>query len=185
MHRVVVLLIKPIVFLTFSLLSASLDLKVSICQIGHFHTRDGLSIWDRQSIIKIRQNWRKKRWINWVVHPKFRPFDFQIKTYYLSDANYPTDNPSQKDNPSLAWIGPLTHIMVYFPLLFISTAINFFFFSYTTEWKTLVKILLWDRKKENYHPGTKTLLWRRYMSKLMRIIETKCVYWATKDKNNI
>ena len=28
-----------------------------------------------------------------IVHPKLRPFHFQIKTYYLSDANYPTDNP--------------------------------------------------------------------------------------------
>ena len=27
-----------------------------------------------------------------IVHPKLRPFHFQIKTYYLSDANYPTDN---------------------------------------------------------------------------------------------
>ena len=36
-----------------------------------------------------------------IVHPKLRPFHFQIKTCYLSDANYPTDN------PSLVWIRPL------------------------------------------------------------------------------
>ena len=30
-----------------------------------------------------------------IVHLNVRPFHFQIKTYYLSDANYPTDNPSQ------------------------------------------------------------------------------------------
>ena len=36
-----------------------------------------------------------------IVHPKLRPFYFEIKTYYLSDANYPTDNPSQTDNPSV------------------------------------------------------------------------------------
>ena len=37
-----------------------------------------------------------------IVHPKLRPFHFQLKTYYLSDANCPTDNPSQaKNNPSL------------------------------------------------------------------------------------
>ena len=36
-----------------------------------------------------------------IVHPKLRPFHVQIKTYYLSDANYPTDN------PSLVWIRPL------------------------------------------------------------------------------
>ena len=39
--------------------------------------------------------------VRWIVHPKLRPFHFQIKTYYLSDASYPTDNPSQTDNPSL------------------------------------------------------------------------------------
>ena len=27
-----------------------------------------------------------------IVHPKLRPFHFQIKMYYLSGANYPTDN---------------------------------------------------------------------------------------------
>ena len=35
-----------------------------------------------------------------IVHPKLRPFHFQLKTYYLSDANCPTDNPSQANNPS-------------------------------------------------------------------------------------
>ena len=39
-----------------------------------------------------------------IVHLKLRPFDFQIKTYYLSDANYPTDNPSQTDDLSLVWV---------------------------------------------------------------------------------
>ena len=33
------------------------------------------------------------------VNPKLRPFQFQIKTYYLSDANYSTDNPFPTDNP--------------------------------------------------------------------------------------
>ena len=28
-----------------------------------------------------------------IVLPKLKPFHFQIKTYYLSDANYPTHNP--------------------------------------------------------------------------------------------
>ena len=36
-----------------------------------------------------------------IVHLQLRQFHFQIKTYYLSDASYPTDNPSQTDNPSL------------------------------------------------------------------------------------
>lgn len=42
-----------------------------------------------------------------IVHPKLRPFHFQIGTYYLSDANYPTDNPSQADNSSLMRIRPM------------------------------------------------------------------------------
>ena len=42
--------------------------------------------------------------VRWIVHPKLRPFYFQIKTYYLSDPNYPMDNPFQTDNPSLVWL---------------------------------------------------------------------------------
>ena len=38
-----------------------------------------------------------------IVHAKLRPVHFQITTYYLSDANYPTDNSSQTDNPSPVW----------------------------------------------------------------------------------
>ena len=36
-----------------------------------------------------------------VVHSKLKLFHFQMKTYYLSDANHQTDNPSQTNNPSL------------------------------------------------------------------------------------
>ena len=36
-----------------------------------------------------------------IVHLKLKPFHFQIKRYYLYDANYPMDNPSQTYNPSL------------------------------------------------------------------------------------
>ena len=39
--------------------------------------------------------------VKWIVHPKLKWFHVQIKTYYLSDANYRTDNLSQMDNPSL------------------------------------------------------------------------------------
>ena len=38
--------------------------------------------------------------VRWIVHPKLRPFHFQIKMYYLSDTN-PTDNLPKMDNPSL------------------------------------------------------------------------------------
>ena len=30
-----------------------------------------------------------------IVHPKLKPFHFQIKRYYLCDANYPMDTPPQ------------------------------------------------------------------------------------------
>ena len=36
-----------------------------------------------------------------MVHSKLKPFYFQIKTYYLSDANYQTVNPSHTNDPSL------------------------------------------------------------------------------------
>ena len=43
-----------------------------------------------------------------IVHPKLRLFLFQMKTYYQSDANHPTDNLSQTDNPSLLSVNTLT-----------------------------------------------------------------------------
>ena len=33
-----------------------------------------------------------------IVHLKLKPFHFQIKTYYLADPNYQTDNPSHTNN---------------------------------------------------------------------------------------
>ena len=36
-----------------------------------------------------------------IVHSKLKLFHFQIKTYYLSDANYQTDNSSHTNDPSL------------------------------------------------------------------------------------
>ena len=41
-----------------------------------------------------------------IVRSKWTPFPFQIKTYYLSHANYQTDNPSHSNNPSLVWKRP-------------------------------------------------------------------------------
>ena len=38
--------------------------------------------------------------VKWIVRQKLKWFHVHIKTYYLSDANYPTDNLSQMDNPS-------------------------------------------------------------------------------------
>ena len=36
-----------------------------------------------------------------IAHLKLKLFHFQIKTYYLSDANHQMDNPSHKNNPFL------------------------------------------------------------------------------------
>ena len=36
-----------------------------------------------------------------IVHSKLKLFDFQIKTYYLSDGNHQTDIPSHNNNPCL------------------------------------------------------------------------------------
>ena len=36
-----------------------------------------------------------------IVHSNFKIFHFQIKTYYLSDANHRTVNPSHTNDPSL------------------------------------------------------------------------------------
>ena len=41
-----------------------------------------------------------------IVHSKLKLFHLQIKTYYLSDANHQTDNPSHANNPSLVWKRP-------------------------------------------------------------------------------
>ena len=44
--------------------------------------------------------------VRWIVHSKLKPFHFQTNTYYLSDANYQTDNPSHANHPSLGWKQP-------------------------------------------------------------------------------
>ena len=44
----------------------------------------------------VRQNWRIKS--DRLFRSKLKPFHFQIKTYYLSGANYQTDNPSHMND---------------------------------------------------------------------------------------
>ena len=41
-----------------------------------------------------------------IVHLKLKQFHFQIKTYYISGANYQTDNPSHTNDLFLVWKGP-------------------------------------------------------------------------------
>ena len=45
-----------------------------------------------QSLSKLTDEQMDK--VRRIVHQKLKPFHFQIKSYYLSGANYPTDNPS-------------------------------------------------------------------------------------------
>ena len=45
-----------------------------------------------------------------IVHSNFKIFHFQIKTYYLSDANHRTVNPSRTNDPSLVWKRPFPAI---------------------------------------------------------------------------
>ena len=51
-----------------------------------------------------------------IVHSKLKPFPFQIKTYYLSDAIYQTDNASHTNNPSLVWKQPFLLITCWWSL---------------------------------------------------------------------
>ena len=55
---------------------------------------DYLSETDNPSSISVKIDGKQMNKVRRIVHPKLRPFHFQIKTYYLSDANYPTDNRS-------------------------------------------------------------------------------------------
>ena len=55
---------------------------------------DHLSETDNPSSVSVKIDGKQMNKVRQIVHPKLRPFHFQTKTYYLSDANYPTDNPS-------------------------------------------------------------------------------------------
>ena len=50
--------------------------------------------------------------VRWIVHSKLKLFHFQIKTYYLSDANHQTDNLSHTNNPSLVWKRPFLYVIM-------------------------------------------------------------------------
>ena len=69
------------------------------CLLSRFFQREGDVCTQATKSVKIDGNRMDK--VRRIVHPKLRPFHSQIKTYYLSDASYPTDN------PSLVWIRPL------------------------------------------------------------------------------
>ena len=45
---------------------------------------------DNSSSKCVKIDGKKMEKVRRIVHPKLRPFHFQIKTYYLSDASYPT-----------------------------------------------------------------------------------------------
>ena len=73
--------------------------SISVASYVHRHTSDGLymSETDNPSSKSVKIDGKQMDKVRWIVPPKLRPFHFQIMTYYLSDANYPTDNPTQTD----------------------------------------------------------------------------------------
>ena len=48
---------------------------------------------DNLSSQSVKNDGKQMAKVRRIVHPNQRPFHFQIKMYYLSEANYPTDNP--------------------------------------------------------------------------------------------
>ena len=77
------------------------ELSVQIEQGPFLHLRWIIHL---RRIIRLQNPWKltEKQMdkIRRIVHAKLRPFHFQITTYHLSDANYPTGNSSQTDNLS-------------------------------------------------------------------------------------
>ena len=61
--------------------------------IGRFHSWDWLSV---QNLSKLTDKLTDK--VKPIIRPKLEPFRFHIKTDYLSDTNYSTDNPSETDD---------------------------------------------------------------------------------------
>ena len=59
--------------------------------MGRFHTGDALFV-KIQNLSKLTDRQLDK--VRRIVHPKLKPFHFQVKTYYWSDGNYPPDKPS-------------------------------------------------------------------------------------------
>ena len=55
---------------------------------------------DNPSSKSVKSDGKQMDKVRQIVHPKFNHSIFKLR-HYLSDANYPTDNPSQTDNPSL------------------------------------------------------------------------------------
>ena len=76
-----------------------------------------------------------------IVHPKLRPFHFQIKTYYLWDANYPTDN------PSLVWIRPIVIYFTGYIICFIISGLFIAMRSNTLETKRSTTFTTWQQCK--------------------------------------
>ena len=64
-----------------------------------------------------------------IVRSKLKPFHFQIKTHYLSDVNYQTDNPSHTNGPSLVWKRPFLLLMNSRPGLELSVRVSAIAFS--------------------------------------------------------
>ena len=97
--------------------------------------------------------------VRWIVHSKLKPFPFQIKTYYLSDANHQTDNPSQLNNPSLGW---KRSFLLYMnvpppPLPWVGRSRDCFCFFTKTIFKLTIDISMRKKRITSYYPETGVL----------------------------
>ena len=101
-----------LLFAVFTLeLEMDYSSETSLCTVAPFPTdttspifSEGMGVIHRLSrtdnpVFKLSVQLTDK--VRRIVHSKLKPFYFQIKTYYLSDANYQTVNPSHTNDPSL------------------------------------------------------------------------------------
>ena len=84
--------------------------RYSICDTDRLFTMTVFTLETDCSSETDKPSWKSVKIDRWtmdkvrrIVHQNLKPFHFKIKSYYLSGANYPTDNPSQTDNRYLVW----------------------------------------------------------------------------------
>ena len=111
-----------------------------------FHTRDGLSFWEvNPSSKSVKIDGKLMDVVRRVAHPKLRPFHYQIKTYFLFDANYATDNPSLMLNTANMYIVSGLFIAMRSHTLETKRSTTF------TTWEQCKYIRMSENKKQNIY----------------------------------
>ena len=88
-----------------------------------------------------------------IVHSKLKLFHFQVKKYYLSDANHQTDNPSHTNNPSLMnvaprpWVGRLRVRFCFFTKIIFKLTIDISMCKIILEVKYFIKSMIYQMLK--------------------------------------